>query len=408
MTERRLLVVQVATLAKGLLHLRLALLVVTVVLLGRGLLEARWVSVSILAAAFASVVPLWHWHRLSSALLRRPLWLAFDIGIALWLVGSTQGGGQFLHFTLTTNALAGLLYGWWGGAICCALLIASYLLAFPWGGADAAAVQTLFSMAALYPLVAAAAAGVRALVDRQTAMEALLAEAHQRVAAGRERARLARELHDSLAKTLLGVSLSAQAVELLARVDPERTRAAARAVTRAAQTAAKEARALIGDLRDDRLDRPLHITVHDHVQGWSRRTGVAAHVEAEPVGAWSPGVRYELFAILKEALHNIERHARAVSVVVRLDVVDDELVLSVRDDGVGFDRPTDLGGLADAGHYGLIGMEERARRLAGRLAVSSRPGHGVEVEVRVPDVAGGDTPVLGAPERRRGPDREVA
>jgi len=85
------------------------------------------------------------------------------------------------------------------------------------------------------------------------------------------------------------------------------------------------------------------------------------------------------FRIIQEALHNVARHARARAVWVSLDLTE-KVILSVRDDGTGFD-PADLPCLAQSGHLGLQQMRERVETLGGRFEVHSAPGEGTEVRV---------------------------
>jgi signal transduction histidine kinase len=382
----RLPVAQVAALVRGLLNLRFALLLVTIVLLGRGTVETSWVSAVVVAAALASFIPLWYWHVLAPSLLRDPRWLALDVLTAVCIVAATGAEGPFLHFTLTTAALSGLLHGRLGAAVTSVTLVGGYFLVLLLGAEQStpSTFQVLVGAPALYPMAAAAAAGVRALLDRQAMTEVALARAHERVAAGRERARLAREMHDSLSKTLHGIALSAAAVEGWAGKDPVRTAEAARLVAQAARTAAEEARALIGDLRDDRLDRSLDEAVRDYAEAWSRTVGIRVRMDADRIDDLGPSARYELFSILKEALRNVEQHARAAEVSIGVHRSATGVRLSVADDGVGFEQPGDVRELARAGHYGLVGMSERAQRARGWLQVSAAPGEGVAVTVEVP------------------------
>jgi signal transduction histidine kinase len=89
-----------------------------------------------------------------------------------------------------------------------------------------------------------------------------------------------------------------------------------------------------------------------------------------------------LLRIFQEALANAVKHAHARTVDVELRYAPDSLALRVRDDGRGFD-PESLSP-AGSGHYGLIGMRERAERIGGRLTLNSRPGEGTEMLVEVP------------------------
>ena len=100
-----------------------------------------------------------------------------------------------------------------------------------------------------------------------------------------------------------------------------------------------------------------------------------------------PTTRYELVCVLREALANVERHAAAGRVTVGLRDVDGGVELSVSDDGHGFAPPADPAGLQSAGHFGVVGMGERARRVGGVLVLRSRPGQGTTVRVTVPATA---------------------
>ena len=86
-----------------------------------------------------------------------------------------------------------------------------------------------------------------------------------------------------------------------------------------------------------------------------------------------------LFRVVQESLTNAARHARATWVYIRLGVRQGQLDLRVADNGCGFDPEAD-----HAGHYGLLGMRERALRVGARLELNSRPGAGTEVRVAMP------------------------
>ena len=92
----------------------------------------------------------------------------------------------------------------------------------------------------------------------------------------------------------------------------------------------------------------------------------------------------ELEWILREALRNVERHAHASSVQVRLRTLGGRAVLTVADDGDGFDAPDDVEELARGRHFGVVGMRERAQLAGGDLSVESAPGEGCVLSVWVP------------------------
>lgn len=117
-------------------------------------------------------------------------------------------------------------------------------------------------------------------------------------------------------------------------------------------------------------------------------TGVPVRVDAEAGADLPAPARREMVTIVREALENVRRHADASRVDIVTAVIDGDLEVRVRDDGKGMPgRPDDPGwldALARGGHYGLVGMHERARRAGGRLAVRSVPGGGTEVTASMP------------------------
>jgi CheY-like chemotaxis protein len=121
---------------------------------------------------------------------------------------------------------------------------------------------------------------------------------------------------------------------------------------------------------------------------WGILTGIRVNLELAPGGEVSAEVRCEIVAILREALRNVEQHARASQVRVVLRRARELVVLSVADDGTGHRPPADLAELRADGCSGLAGISERARRLGG-LIVESRPGGGTRLQAEIPAPAPG-------------------
>jgi signal transduction histidine kinase len=109
-----------------------------------------------------------------------------------------------------------------------------------------------------------------------------------------------------------------------------------------------------------------------------------------------PVARYHLLRIIREAVHNAVEHSGGTAVDVRLTEERGLVVATVADDGTGFDLATRE---RASGHFGIRGMQERARRIGGTLAIESRPGDGTRVTVTVPvaraDAAGGPAAAIG-------------
>jgi signal transduction histidine kinase len=346
--------------------------------------------VALLLATTASFLPLLYWDRFSPMLLRHPAFLGADLILTMLILSVIGPDSPFFYFTLGTALLSGVLYGSPGAAVFSVLLLATYgfgLAARSQATQGLEGFQLLVGYPALYPISAAAGAAVRRLIEAQKSAEEALAASARAAAIERERARIAREMHDSLAKSIHGIGLQAAALKKWINGDPARAERDATVISEAAQRAASEARGLIRDLRMDTPDASLCDSVAAFAGQWSEETGVAVALDLGEVDCSCPERRWELLSILKEALHNIERHASAEKVRVSLSQQLGEIQLDVADDGRGFDIG-DLPGLQRAGHFGLMGMAERAERIGGHLDVRSMPAQGAIVSVKVPLIEG--------------------
>jgi signal transduction histidine kinase len=208
----------------------------------------------------------------------------------------------------------------------------------------------------------------------------LLYEKAQELAALQERQRLARELHDSVSQALYGISLGAQTARESLESDSEQAAASIDYVLSLSQAGLAEMRALLFELRPESLETEgLVAALNKQVAALRARhqLTVDAQFEAEP--DISLEQKEALYRIAQEALHNIVKHARAATVVLQLVQQADTLLLSVRDDGYGFD-PAAL----YPGHLGLHSMRERAAKIDASVTIESAPGRGTCIEVRVP------------------------
>jgi signal transduction histidine kinase len=191
-----------------------------------------------------------------------------------------------------------------------------------------------------------------------------------------ERNRLALELHDVVSQKLFGLVLTAESAATLVERDPVAGRAQVERLQDLAREALDELRALVFELRAPELERDgLAGALRKHAALQQRLHGVPIELVADDGVAAGPGDR-EVLRIAQEALHNAVRHAGASHIAIRLA----RGLLEVADDGSGFD-PADPE--LRARHLGLTSMEERARRLGGRLAVDSS-GAGTIVRLELP------------------------
>jgi signal transduction histidine kinase len=196
-----------------------------------------------------------------------------------------------------------------------------------------------------------------------------------------ERARLARELHDSVTQSLYSLTLLAEAGrELASSGEVQRAGHHIARVGEIAQQALKEMRLMLHELRPPLLEEEGLIgALRQRLEAVEGRVGIDARVLAEEWIELPPSVEDGLYRIAQEALNNTLKHAQARSVWVRLRSRQEHVELEVADDGVGFDPAT----VIDGGGMGLASMRERAHKLGGTLTVSSSPGSGTRVKVAV-------------------------
>ncbi|MEV0130086.1 ATP-binding protein [Dactylosporangium sp. NPDC050688] len=325
--------------------------------------------------------------------------LAADFALVLAVLAVSRGGIAYFCYAAGAGALAGVVLGLralpvWVTHAAVSFAVAAEVLHRSAPPADIAAFVVALPMAG-------ALAGLGAVVAttalaRHLELSTSLLVAAQRSAAASERARLARELHDSVSKTLRGVSLAALALPSSLRRQPALAEHLAGTVAAGATAAARQARELLQEMRLDVPDRDLTTGVAGICAAWSAASGIPVRTELHDVDP-PIEVGYEMTRILREALANVARHAHARQVVVRLAPSRRGVVLEVTDDGTGFTVPDDLSRLQSASHFGIVGMAERARIAGGRLYLDSAPGAGSTVAVHVPLEAPAHPRFVGAP-----------
>jgi signal transduction histidine kinase len=301
--------------------------------------------------------------------------LLTDLVLLLAVLTLAGPGPLYLGFAASFAAFSGLRLGFLATPIWVAELLQMYAV-------DRTAHAATVASAIVIPAGTTAALLASLLTQQARRRTAELAAA-QREAAALERARLARELHDSVAKTVRGMSLAALALPRSVGQQPLLAQQLADAISTAAVTAERETRDLLAGLRLDSPDEDFPAALTRLCDLWSSGTGVPVDCRIPPIEPPVP-VRYELVRILQEALTNTGRHARAGRVEVALGHDEHWLWLTVRDDGAGFAVPEDLSVWSERGHHGLVGMAERARSVGGRLDVVARPGRGTTITVRLP------------------------
>ncbi|WP_079025103.1 sensor histidine kinase [Streptomyces leeuwenhoekii] len=360
-------------------------------------LGVRLVGAAVVVTFMGSYVLFRDWERFGPLLLRHPSLLALDTLFGALLLVSAGPDTTLAYVSVCTPLLAGLVYGWRGAAVFASLqglilLLVHAALPDPRPGPA----ESLL-LPGLCVIAGAVGSSLRNLMFRFGAATRALTTVRARLAVaeavGAERARLARELHDSVAKTLHGVALAADGLAASAgadRMDAALVRRQAELVARSARRAAAESRELLADLR--READPDHATdllaeLAARTRDFGARTGLRttyrptsdAGARLPPV---PPAVARQLLTIVSEAMENAHRHGAPTRVEVRAGVHGDLLRISVYDDGRGLPADTTLEQLRKAGHFGLVGMVERATSVGARIHIG-RGGHPKGTEVRL-------------------------
>jgi ligand-binding sensor domain-containing protein/anti-sigma regulatory factor (Ser/Thr protein kinase) len=197
-----------------------------------------------------------------------------------------------------------------------------------------------------------------------------------------ERSRIARELHDTLIQGLSGITMEMQA--LAGRLRAPEERATLEDIVRDAGTCLRETRRSVAGLRSGGQGPesglgPAIAQAAKHITE-AKNVRLKLKLDKGP-SELSPEVQYNLLRIASEAVNNSVKHSGAKTIEVTLTANADELQLSVKDDGSGISREN--GGVRP-GHYGLIGMKERAAQIGAELSLASEPGRGTTVSVLLP------------------------
>jgi signal transduction histidine kinase len=227
---------------------------------------------------------------------------------------------------------------------------------------------------------------VSVLAERQRRQHARLEAAHQRLrrhaatveqlAVSRERNRMARDLHDTLAHSLSALTVQLQALRTLIEHDPEAAGEAVDEIAKVARHGLEESRQAIQALRTDPVEEMgLTGALRDRLRVLQERTGIKAELRVAGQARDLTAEEVErLYRIAEEALANVERHSGAQNVRVVLEYAADCTELTISDDGQGFD-PDGI----EPDRYGLAGMQERASMIGAELAVTSTPNGGTRV-----------------------------
>lgn len=197
-----------------------------------------------------------------------------------------------------------------------------------------------------------------------------------------ERSRIARELHDTLIQGFSGITMALQA--FLSRIRTPEERETLSEIIDDAATCLRETRQSVAGLRAlPGRESGLANSVRQSVREITETKPVRVKLQLDDFRReLSPDVEYNLLRIVREAVNNSVKHSGAGLIEVTLRSTPEELAISIQDDGSGFSG--DGAAAPGHGHYGLIGMKERASQIGADLEVVTKPGSGTTITLRLP------------------------
>jgi ligand-binding sensor domain-containing protein/signal transduction histidine kinase len=234
-----------------------------------------------------------------------------------------------------------------------------------------------YQRAWFWPVVAIAIAGLGWLVYQLRIQR--LRERYDLIVA--ERSRIARELHDTLIQGFSGITMAMQA--LAGRLRTPQERETLHDIIRDAATCLRETRQSVAGLRaGHEAESGLAAAIGSAAREITDTKDVRLKLKLERVAHKLPAeVEYNLLRIASEAVSNSVKHSGARNIEVALESTPEALLLKVHDDGSGLGKD---GAALRPGHYGIIGMKERATQIGAHLALKSEPGQGTTVSVLLP------------------------
>ena len=291
---------------KGILTFRAGILLITVVALWGEDGDRTLPAAAILVAAVTTAIPLRYWDRVGPVLVRHPGYLAGELVLATLILLMTGVNSPFFYYTLSTALLGGLVYGWAGAGLFSVMLIGVYF--WVWSIRDEEAATLV--MPAFYPLIACAGAALRGLLDRQAETESELASQSEDEARARH-ARLA-------GQDGVGHGLRRARARAPDRARPGGAADEARRLADDARQATREARRSSSGCAPTRASSCPWRPRSRPRRGAGASRAACRCADGRGSRRAAPGCLPRARVYLREALGNVERHARADKVTVRL------------------------------------------------------------------------------------------
>lgn len=211
----------------------------------------------------------------------------------------------------------------------------------------------------------------------------------EEIATARERLRIAHEMHDGIAQVLGYVNTKVQAAKQYFRLGKteEGTEQLEQLAVSARQAYSDVRESIVGLRTLPGRDRMLADVLAEFLQHWKDQSGIEAELTIDPALRLQPSIELQIVRIIQESLTNVRKHARATKARVDVQRHDGQLVVSIQDDGAGFNPEVTARG--EFPKFGLTTMRERASSIRGSLDIDSSPGNGTTIRFTMPLTATG-------------------
>lgn len=331
-----------------------------------------WETAGVVVLASVSLVTFTFWDAVVSFAVRHPLAVSIDIFVSVLVMARTGSSSAYFLYLGATALLIGLLVEGINRVILTGLLLAGFLLiALINDSSHSISAQQIVNdvvSACIIVLFATLGARMRALQTQVSTALQLATRNAREAALGEERSRIARELHDSTVKSLVGISLLSDTI----RKQPDASPRLAQTIKEAAETAVDESRHLLSNLRSGAAAN-FEQNLRAHLDEIEVVHGISVDLFMNECVV-SAEYAHNVEKIITEAVTNAAMHSGTDKVRVAFTKVDSHMRVTVTDYGEGFRVRQ-----KKDGHIGLTSMRERANDIGGTLAISSTPGKGTIV-----------------------------
>lgn len=200
------------------------------------------------------------------------------------------------------------------------------------------------------------------------------------------RKKLARDLHDGPTQSIAAIAMRLNYVKMLLKRDPSQVSEELTKIEELARRTTKEIRQMLFTLRPIILEtQGLSAALEQYIQKLQETDPIRYHLHIQPVEKYlNPDAQGAIFYIIEEAITNARKHAQASNLWIRMGLRNNNLVLQIEDDGIGFDVASVQNRYDERGSLGMINLHERTELLGGRIRIESAPGKGTRITVIAP------------------------